>query len=240
MNRTPTPEYVRDNKFKCFMQERLDKKIYDVLIREHNSTAYETQKDVTFLTTIAVTKSGSRDSMLNLVEQFLGDLPMEEAQAYVGDTGTLGYPVIWMCCDMKMLEIIIKYVVDVNVCDDEETNVLGHMYRHLGELCWPGYGLKCLEKTKFFLDRGVNVNASDEYGMTPLMLLCARYAHCSSKEHIDEILELLIFSGADVEAKSLCGTAYDCVQNCDLLSNRMSALLLGTIKMNCPKNANSV
>lgn len=205
-----------DDKFKEFMKGRS---------AELCSTIKQWY-DETFLMSI-VTKGLSED-VLSSIEEFLSGLPFEEAVKYVSETNNVGDHLIFYCTNISFLKLIIKYVLDINVCDRESNNALIKACA-----CFEPN----LESIKFFLDCGINVNAKNNMNMTALMHLCGRFSLCT-KENVEQAIELLIFSGANLFIKSKWGdTAYDCIWDTHLLSERLSQLLQGTSKMNRTKRA---
>lgn len=64
-----------------------------------------------------------------------------------------------------------------------------------------------------------------------------RLCQVTMNENVEQVIELLIFSGADPFAKSCGNNAYDRVRDKSLLSKRTSQLLQGTIRMNNTKRA---
>lgn len=70
------------------------------------------------------------------------------------------------------------------------------------------------------------------------MICCKNINDNSDRENIEELLELLIFSGVNPSLKSSRGMiAYDYVERKDLLYERLIQLLQGTIRRNKTKSA---
>lgn len=132
------------------------------------------------------------------------------------------------------MQIIIKYVRNINVVDCHEDIILMNVCQFE-----PDYHLDRAEIIKLLLFHKINVNAKNYSNKTALMCYCGEIVqYAENDESYEEILELLIFNGADVFAKSNENkTAYDYVKNKNLLSDRMSQLLQGNTRMNCTKRA---
>lgn len=216
-----------NDKFKSFLQSRLQPTIYaELLIYANvNSISWDSS---TFLESISTKKLSV--PILILIEQFLENLPKEESIAYVNKLNWCGRSVMFTCRDTALLNIIIKYVLDINHHDI-------HGNTALLSACSDTNAPLDLNKIILLLDHRANVNAKDIWQMTALMRCCVQSRHCLS-EDIKEVLKLLIFCGADVTAKCRYGkSAYDYIYGKASLSDELSQLLQGTIKLNRTKRA---
>lgn len=210
-----------DRKFRTYICKHLNPRAYDRLVRE-----CERYHNTTCLASMSV--EIIPENILNMVEEFLADLPFERAQEYVGMRNVHGVSLIFYCVDINLIARIIKYVPDINIRNEYGSSVL--MYA-----CGKSTPLN-LNIIKFLLDHGADVNATNGIGTTALMWLCVH----PTDENIEQVIELLIFRGADPLAKNSNGLmAYDlaCVYNESALSERLSQLLQGKIKMNNTKRA---
>lgn len=94
-----------------------------------------------------------------------------------------------------------------------------------------------LEKIARLLDCGINVNAKNHNDMTVLMCCCA-WISSDGCRNIEEMFELLVYCGADIHIKSIEDkTAFDYVVDKDTISERLSQLLQGNIRLNRTKSA---
>lgn len=235
-----------DNKFQNFLSEHLEEEIYDDVLKLYNDTDGMFYAP-TMLTVISVTKLSA--NILTLIKQFLESLPIEEASEYVTKFDNYGQSALFICKDVNLLQIIIKYIPNINIRNAYNMNAL---------ICACASEMPLnLEKIKFLLDHKIDVNVQREDEMlAPLACCCYAYRsyfkenidntldaefHNGARKNIEEAIELLIFNGADIFAKSADGmTAYDIVKDINLLSERLAQLLQGIIKLNGTKKAPNI
>lgn len=208
-------------KLQTFLAESLDAETFNKLCSSRKQILVGR---LNFIMSISTTKLSSE--ILALIEKFLADLPFEEASTYISaPSGWMNDCVILMCENIDFMKIIIGYVWNINARNRYKNNALMREC-----LLNP---IPNIEKIKFLLEHKIDVNAVNIRSQTALMYCCM-----NEVQNIEEILELLIFSGADVFMKSRKGkTAYDYVKHKTLLSERMSQLLQGTIRLNKTKKA---
>lgn len=219
-----------DYEFNQFVAKRLGSKTFSELF----SVPTYLYESPTFL--LLISKQKLSIDVLILVEEFLDGLSTEEASKYV-DTGNIFGRSVLFCDSVDLIKIIIKYSPNINVYDCAQNDLLICQ-------CNSDFNLSNVEVIKFLLDHGANVNYSNNYHMTALMVCCSainRIIDAQTMSRIAEIVELLIFCGANVLLKSASGyKAYGYVPNKDLLSEKLSQLLQGEIKLNRTKNASNV
>lgn len=221
-------EITWDCKFKEFMREHLDKRLFDKLSELYISELSRQAYNATFLSCISV--GFLHEDILALIDQFLANLSFECASKYVCAHNIYSCSLIFYCANVDLIKRIIKYIPDINVRNYYGSSAL--MYA-----CNNGTRPLDLDIVQFFLDHGANVNAQNCGSETALMWLCMKIK-CSINENVEQAIELLIFSGADPFMKSEHGyTAYDYVSDKSLLSERSLLLLQGNIKMNNTKRA---
>jgi ankyrin repeat protein len=91
--------------------------------------------------------------------------------------------------DIPMMEMLLSYGADPNVTDDWGRTLLHRAF----------YSMKCdelVEGIKFMLAIGMDIEAQDKYGQTPLHL---------AAEHCPTALQLLLNYGANVNARTRAG-----------------------------------
>lgn len=211
-----------DAQFRLFLKERLQMETYKELPKTRNFR----ESPLGLLGSLSTKKVSS--DILIVIEEFLASLPFEEASEYVSGLNFFGNSILLICEDINLLKLLIKYVPDINASNEYGNNALMRQFlkQHPD-----------LEKIQFLLESGIDVNATNSQNMTALMLCCG-YVTKAVNENISEILEVLIFSGANVDIQSNCGKkAYCLVPDKTLLSERMSQLLQGTIRLNGTKRA---
>lgn len=218
----PNIKMSTDSKFIAFIKEHLDTQLYNRIMKNNHYCSFNT-----FL----IVMSGEKlsENILDLIEQFLVDLPFEEASAYVNKINVFGNALIFCCVNVGLLERIIKYIPNINAITPHGHTALMCACARTG--CSASLDLDII---KFFLDRGVNINATNKRNESALMCLCKdRY-----NENLEQAIELLIFNGADPHIVSKDGyVAYDYVGDKSALSERSQQLLRGAIKMNNTKRA---
>lgn len=213
-----------DDKMKAYLKKYLSAEEYDALSLTARHSALPT-----FLLSMSNIKLSN--NVLILIEQFLESLPIDEATQYVECTDIWGNTAL-LYGEVTFIKIILKY--DTNI---DARNWCGN--NCLMRECSFTSGSPDIEKIKFLLDNGININAINFKNYSALMCYCAT---CESKgedrETIESIIELLIFNGADVLIKSSTNmTAFDYITNKSLLSDKLSQLLHGLIRMNRTKRA---
>lgn len=132
------------------------------------------------------------------------------------------------------MERIIKYIPNINITNNYNCDALSRACE-ASSIRWLNLRQLNLAKIKFLLAHKINLNTSNDYGKSALMLCCERIGN---EFDDDETLELLIHAGADVSARSYFNrTAYDHVTNKQLLSPRLAQLLQGVIRLNRTERA---
>lgn len=152
------------------------------------------------------------------------DFPFEEVCKYVAIINLVGNSAL-LLGDIDLLKVIIRYD-NVNVQNDWLNNALTRecLYVHVR-------GHPDIEKIKFLIDYGINVGALNRDNKSALMCCCDLFS-LYQIDNIEEILEVLICSGADVLIKSSEGKpAYDYLENKSLLSERLLQLLQGRTRI---------
>lgn len=216
-----------DQKFKQFLEEHLDAvtfvALFEVALFEVANNYYSFCLEMNL--SIAATKKLS-DNVLCLVEQFFASLSTEEVSEWICE----GYTLITICADAKFLKYIIKYVSNINHknCYSETT---------LEYECARSKSPN-IEKIRILLENKIDVNAKSNRGTTALMSHCRHIERNNGNNTTEEIIELLIFAGADIFIKSNDNRqAYDYVINKALLSERSTQLLQSMIRLNSIKRA---
>lgn len=181
---------------------------------------------------MAISSAELSDDILILIKQFLESLSIEEAREYVNMPDAYNYSILFFA-NVNMLKIIMKYISDVNVKNTWGNTALAR------ECIVIKPQLKNIDKIKFLLDNGFDVNIVNCDNETALMHFCSSVSRFQS-EDFQTILEQFIHCGADVQIKSIFGrTAFDHVKDASTLSERSSQLLRGLIRMNRTKKATS-
>lgn len=211
-----------DNKFKDFLRTRLDAITLDELFEPYTGIHWCASLN---LETMATKKLS--EHTVAVIKEFCSSLSVEEVQKWMDDF----YNLMLFCADAKFLEIIIEYAPCINI-----TNWLS--YNVLMCECAVNFESLCVDKIKLFLKYKIDINAKNCFGETALILYCQSISDDADINDIEEILELLIFSGADTFAKSNCDkSAYDYVSNKALLTCRLTQLLQGKSRSNNIKRA---
>lgn len=206
-----------DREFRIFIKERLGALQYDRL-----STKYSNRYQMTFLA--AMSTAYFPENILISIEEFLANLSFERASEYVNFSAAGEMHLLFYCVDINLINHIAKYISCVNTCNTFGSSALMHACINSN-----------LNIINFLLDQGANVNAKNNSGQTALMWLSI---NCENCEVAEQIIELLIFRGADPLIESHGGhTAWDRITNKFMLSDRSQQLLQGTIKMNNTKRA---
>lgn len=197
--------------------------------------------DISILTQISMQKLPN--NILCAIKEFFKNLSIERTSEYINKTNSRGENILFYCVDIELMKVVIEYVDDINLCCSTSTNtnnaLMATCQRNIG------FGPVDIEIVELLLDSGIDINATNKYGYTALMLYCARYSSLSScfDENFERLVELLIRRGADILIKSNDGLqAYDLMHksNTILLSVELSQLLQGEISMRYTKNAANV
>lgn len=233
-----------DNNFRTFLQANMEINAYKNLLKVESSDP--SQRPNKFIQSLAsqeqtllmiMAEKKLSDDILGLVDKFLASLTPEEASNYIFQTLGAHYSAMFLCQDIACLTIMIKYVQNVNTQNFFGNNMLASTFARLSDTRM--LTSASLNKIKFLLENKINVNAKNHFDRTPLMYLCEKIEY-STPEIFEEVLELLIFNGANIFVVSNSGTmAYDYVKidRKYLLSEKSSQLLQGIIKMNRTKRA---
>lgn len=217
--------YVTTNKLLNYLKENLKAEMYSELVRSYLDDDVASN----FLSFISTQELP--DEILYFIKQFLENVSIEEAQAYINSIDSEGKTVFFVCKNVDLMKIIIKYVGDINVSSHQGNNALMCQCNYRGSP--PN-----LEIIEALLDTDININATNVHGKTALMCYCD--AHCLTFENFERIVELFIRKGANVFAISNDNLkAYDYIKDATL-SERTSGLLQGTIGLNHTKSARNV
>lgn len=194
---------------------------------QRNFIDYIRRSKTDFLNLIAMSKV--HGIILDLVTQFLDELPFAVASKYVGEhnNGMVHTPIIFTK-NVHFLKSIIKYIDNVDV---------GEYYQCTSLMLACSGAEFDLDRIKILLDHGAQVNKLSANGKTPLICLCQSINDENVEEKL-EALTLLIFLGADVLVTTHENMkAYDYIVNKNLLPERLLQLLQGHIKLNNIKRA---
>lgn len=211
-----------DCKFKIWMKICFKKKSLDELLASRAKLClYTPASSLTLLSREKLNKK-----TLATIKGFLESLSMEEASEYVARGNLDGQSTLFVCRNVALLKIIIKYVPNINVKTTSETNALVRTC-----YCHEPAPLN-LKKIIFLLDHGIDINAKDNNLCTALMHCCATVDHYLHS-NIEEVIELLISRDADIHSVSANGlTPYDMICNKALLSAKSTQLLQGITTCN--------
>lgn len=224
---------ICDDKLGCFLYNRLGTKAYVSLLKlcDHKLAGY---CGGTLLMAMSTSVFVVSDNLLLLIEEFFESLSTEEAARYLAETNQYEQSIIFVCTNMKLLSVIIKYIISY---DQNGFNALM---------------IECtratisLERINFFLDHGMNINAKtlgDNY--TALILCCAHfkppnYFELLNDDHknVEDAIKLLIFRGADTSITTKDNkTAFDHLRSKHIFSPQLLELLEGITRINRTKKA---
>lgn len=186
------------------------------------------------------------DPVLPSLEQFLANVPIEEAKKYLEIRNFRGQTALLLCKDIEMLKIIIKYV-NINDKCRSGNNALMNIFDLPFELI-------DVEMIELLLNSGINVNEANMADVTPLMHCCASiiapvgvtplmYERSTAinpilYEKFERIVKLLIDRNADPNMQSVDhNKPFNYVIKPELLSPELFLLLQGKTRMNYPKSA---
>lgn len=223
-------------KLGCFLRSRLGLKAYVSLLESCDQDMLDYCSG-TLLMSLSISTDAIPDDILLLIEEFFENLPIEKTLKYINKAklGWGGRSITYVCNNMKLMNIIMKYVNIVTDHDQSNYNVL--MYACRNEQ-------KSLEKINLLLDCGININAQTSENWTALMFCCAslnvQNATNDTYKNMEDVIELLIFRGADVLIKSNIGkTAFDYLKDKQNFSPQLLSMLEGTTRINRTKKAMS-
>lgn len=227
-----------NEQFKTFLKERLTTESFNNLNMSDVTFTYA-PPSLSFVrkssALLSMMHKKLSDDILILIAEFFDSIPFDKATKYVNMQNGLRCSILF-CEDSNLLKIMIKYVADINARDYERNNALIHTCSNLRN----SSSLRAnLEIVKLLLSNGINVNNTNLHNYSALIYCCQAIVNpLAIDENIEEIIELLIFNGANPFVETEWGsTAYDCVRNSHLLPERLSGLLKGTIKINNTKRA---
>lgn len=220
-----------DNEFRTYLSEHLETSVHDELLQiKYCNCLPSLAPPVTFL--MKISNGNLSSDILALIQQFLDTLSHECTCEYVMKADNEGNSIIFVCENMDLLKVVVRYVPNINV-----QNVYGN--NALMRSCVIRSESINLNKIKFLLDCEIDADAKNKNGATALMHCCHWINNYSGTvKDIEEIIELLIFNGANPLIK-YCDQkiAYENIINKQLLSVRVVQLLQGEIKTNRTKRA---
>lgn len=226
-----------DDNLRAHLQKHLSAETFESIL---NFQSWSTHPQFGSTLLMCISTGPMLDDVVFLIKQFLDTLTNEDASKYINDIDYWENSVILTCADINMLQYIIKYVPNINVRNNNNYNALSRVCMMNAQA--PSLKSPDLVIIKFLLEHGINVNdRTHDRNKTALMFCCAHIGNCSNLDDhkmIEEAIECLVHSGADIGIKSHIGnTAYDYVTNKQLLSPRLAQLLQGYIRMNRTKRA---
>lgn len=231
---------MTDNKLRTFLELHLDANIWNALITQYLRDNM-CNKKIIFLASILKETSNPSDQILFLIEQFLESLSTVEITEYFNQPDDYGKTIIFYCANTNLMKTIIKYTHNINYfCNDGINILMAALFRPLINL----------EIVELLLYSDININATNENGVTALMYYCHGYQAIrrSDDEHqqcddiFESIVELLIYKGADVFAmvhQNSVALHFISTKQ-PLLSERSLGLLQGTIDINSTKSARKI
>ncbi|MFN8578408.1 MAG: ankyrin repeat domain-containing protein [Candidatus Sericytochromatia bacterium] len=100
--------------------------------------------------------------------------------------------------NMEITELLLKYGADINIKNyiNKNNNLSGNTI--LIQAVRKRFDIKTIN---YILEKGADINLSNNNGETPLHTICMRITKTNSKQDI-EILELLLKYGADIKVKT--------------------------------------
>lgn len=216
-----------DDDLKDYLEEHLQPTEYQNLLMMCCENDPYLVSGGTFLMILSTKQLSS--NILASIKQFLENLSTEVAE-YIAECDDLDNSVIHVWKSVHFAQIIIEYVHNINALNRLEENAL------VNACATQPFDLELIN---LLLDHKINVNAQDNTCKTALMYCCITIEYDNHVEaNFEDAVELLIFNGADVHITDFKNeTAYDYVSNKQTLSEKMSQLLQGTIKMNRTKAA---
>lgn len=174
------------------------------------------------------------DDILSLIEEFFEILPIEKTLAYINKNDYIVLPILFICMNMKLMNIIIKYISDVTICDRHGYNALMHACANAPS----NLAQISLEKINLLLDRGIDINVKDDNNRTALIYCCIFACRRADTQNVADAIELLIFRGADVSIRSKDNKkAFDWLDNKHKFNPQLLALLEGVTRINRTKRA---
>lgn len=225
--------HISYEKLGCFLRSRLGLKAFVSLLELHHQDTSR-YYDKTLLMLMSHLVDAIPDNVLLLIEEFFESLPIEETLRYINEVNENGHSIIFKCKNMKLMNILMKYINNIMDYDKHSYNML--MYACNGKQ-------KSLDKINLLLDCGTNINATDSNNRTALLICCASFSPFygnddDARKNVVDVIELLIHRGADVSVKSINGrTAFDCLPDKHKFDPQLLALLRGTTRINRTKKA---